>query len=283
MIKLYITLFCVVLSACGTHSVSKPSLVQNAESYDIDAMQAYQNEDWVKAQRLFNRALVLYQAIDDRKAVLNNHINLVEVALSSHNMLAVQPHLIQAEDIVSTEGLSSYQARITLLKALFAIQQQQMLKAAQLLRTVLPEFVENELEIIPSDIQLAAIGARTDIAFAQRLNESVWVLRYGNAIKKIAANNKALEAKLLRFQARLSVAQGHSNEAIVRLKQALAIYKEKLYRSGIAGTLLELGLLYLQQNDRPQAINYFQRAMRVFQSLGNTKKVNEVTARLKNI
>lgn len=273
----------MVLSACGTHSVSKPDLVQSAESYSIDAMQAYQNEDWVKAQRLFNRALELYQAIDDRKAVLNNHINLVEVALSSHDMQAAVLHLIQAEQIVSTEGLLSYQSRIILLKALVAIQQEQILKAVQLLQPVMPEFDNDDLTFMPSAIQLAAIAARTDIAFSQKINESVWVLRFGNAVKKSAANNPAAEAKLLRFQARLLVAQGDSVEAMVKLKQALAIYKENLSRSGIAGTLLELGILYQQQNDRQQALNYFQRAMSVFQSLGNTKKLNEVTARLKNI
>ncbi len=283
MNRIYWVLLCLILTACGGNSIHKPALVLNAESYSSDAMEAYQNEQWLKAQRSFHKALSVYQSIDDRLAVLISHINLVEVALAVHDKKAAYHHLIQAEYIVSTDGLVSYQSRITLLHALLAIQQKQLLKAGELLQTLLPVFVEDSVEAFPNAIELAAIVAKTKLAFSQKQHESIWVLRFAKVLTKLTRQNTALEARLLRFQAKLLFQQGDYLQSITTLQKALALYKENLSRSGIAGTLLELGEIYQKQGDKPYALSYFKRAISVYHSLGNTEKVNEVTARLQKI
>lgn len=283
MNRLYWILLCLTLTACGGNSIHKPALLLNAENYSRDAMEAYQNEQWLKAQQSFKRALSVYQSMDDRQAILISHINLVEVALAVHDEQAAKHHLTQAESIVNTEELVRYQSRIVLLNAIFAIQQKQMLKAGKLLQTLLPVFVADSVEAHPNAIQVAAIVARTKLSFAQKQHESIWVLRFAKVLTKLTDKNTALEARLLRFQAKLFFQQGDYIQSIATLQKALALYKEKLSRSGIAGTLLELGEVCQKQGNRQHALSYFKRAISVYHSLGNAEKVTEVSVRLQKI
>ena len=274
---------CLAVSSCGGNSVNKPTLMLNAENYSADAMQAYDEENWIRAQRLFNQALALYQSIDNRTDTLITHINLVEVALAKHDSQVAQRHLTLATDIVQTDGLKSYQSRIALLNALMALQQKQMIKTIHFLNDLLPEF-KDEIAITGINaIQLAAIAIRTEIAFQQKNKESLWTLRYGNALKKSANKNTALEARLLRFQSRLLLQQGDYEKSTANLQQALKIYKKNLSRSDIAATLLEIGMLYEKQSDWQRTLNYFKRSIAVFSSIRNTEKVNKVTAMLAKV
>lgn len=280
MNRLCLVLFCLVISGCGRESTTKPTLLWNAESYTDDAMQAYADEDWVRAQRLFNHVLFLYQGIDDRPAVLACHINLVEVALAVHDNQAAHKHLSQAANIVKTDALENYQPRITLLYARVAMQQKQMTKAADFLQEILPEFKGEEAVVMPDAIQLVAIASRTEIAFVQKQNESLWTQRYANALKKSDIKNTDLEAGLLRFQSSLFFQQADYDKAGACLQQALLIYKNNLSRTGMAGTLLELGEFHEKQRHWEQARSYFNRSIAVFRSLGNAQKVSKVNKML---
>jgi len=283
MSKLKLVLLCFLLTNCGGKSVGQPAVLSNVENYSNEAMQAYANENWMRAQKLFNYVLKLNQSIDNRKGVLTNHINLVEVALAIHDEELAQQHLIKAEKIVEIEGLTNYQARITLLNALLAMKQKKNIKASQFLQAILPSFDEALITVKQNDIQLAAIICQTKIAFETKKNEALWVLRYRDALKKEENKNDKLEAQLLRFQAKLSLQQGKEDESVAHLKQALLLYKGRYSRSGIAATLLELGMFYQQQKNWVIALDFFKRSMNVFKSLGNTEKVNEITTRLAKI
>jgi tetratricopeptide (TPR) repeat protein len=280
MNRIYLVLFCLVLNSCGSSSVSKPTVLLNVENYSDDGLQAYAEEDWIRARRLFNRALSLNQSIDDRLGTLTSHINLVEVALALHDDLAAHRHLTLATDIVKTDALKSYQTRITLLHALVARRENQTDKAIHFLDDLLPEFEKENTATTPDAIQLATIAIRTEIAFGKMQNQSLWTLRYGNALKKSANQNTALEARLLRFQSKLLLQQDGHAESAANLRQALMIYKKNLSRSGIAATLLELGMIYEKQSDWQRALNYFKRSVAVFRALGNNEKINKVTAML---
>jgi len=272
-----------MLSGCGGQSVSKPTLLSNAESYSNDAMQAYQDEEWVSAQRLFNRALYLYQSMDDRQAVLASHINLVEVALARHDPVAAQKSLRLAEDIVIIDGLDNYYPRMSLLKALMAMQQKEIIKANGFLSELLPVFKGEDALVIPDRIQLVAISSRVKTAFERKQHESLWVQRYFQALKKSANKDSALEAGFLRFQSKLLLQQGAYDEAETYLQQALMIYKNKGSRTGTAGTLLALGALYKKQAKNALALSHFKRSIFVYRSLGSDRKVNEVTKLLEQM
>jgi len=282
MNRLYYALFCLILTACAGSPVTKPSRVVNAESYSQDAIQAYKNEDWSRAQGLFKQALSFYQSMDDRPAILTSHINLVEVALALGDTQEAYQHLKLADNIVSRDGLKSYRSRITLLNVLLLLQDNQTMEAESLLLSLLPVFTAEKLTNIPGDIQIVALATQLEIAFLQKNNELIWLLRYQNALESLDNNNTGLAARLLRFQSKWLLQKGHYAEAEAKLQQALTLYKIDLTRTGIAGTLLELGELYQKQADYLHAIDYFKRAIVVFRSLGNVEKVKKVTVILSN-
>jgi len=277
MIRLYFVLFCLLLNGCGAGSVSKPTQVLNAESYNQEAIQAYQNEDWLKAQRLFDKSLSLYQGMDNRQAVLSSYINLVEVSLALGNKELAYKQLKLADEIVRIDGLEAYRPRISLLNALVLMQYKQTRKAEPLLQSLLPSFDDEKGSDTPKNIQLVAIATQTEIAFQQNNNESLWVFRYEQALEQLGNKQTGLDARLLRFQSKLSLKQGSYDEAIDRLQQALELYKKNLSRSGIAGTLLELGEVYQKQGDNLHAVDYFKRSVVVYRSLGRAEKVSNIT------
>jgi len=277
MIRLYFVLFCLLLNGCGAGSASKPIQVLNAESYNQEAIQAYQNEDWLKAQRLFNKSLSLYQGMDNRQAVVSTYINLVEVYLALSNKELAYKQLKLADEIVRIDGLEAYRPRISLLNALVLMQYKQTRKAESLLQSLLPSFDDEKGSDTPKNIQLVAIATQTEIAFQQNNNESLWVSRYEQTLEKLGNKQTGLDARLLRFQSKLSLKQGSYDEAIDRLQQALELYKKNLSRSGIAGTLLELGEAYQKQGDNLHAVDYFKRSIVVYRPLGRAEKVSNIT------
>ena len=272
MIRLMTLIFYVFISACSSQAVNKPTLLWNAESYTDDAMQAYVEEDWNRAEQLFQQGLSLYQSLDDRLAVLASHINLVEVALAKHDAELAEKQLQMANAIVKMEALTDYQSRISLLYARVAIKQKQLSKGSHLLQAILPA---NDSSEAVSAIQLVALASRTEIAFKQKQDEFIWLQRYGTALENSGYKTSGLEARLFRFQAELLIKQTDYVEADSLLQQALLMYKNKHSRTGIADTLFELGKLNKQQAAWAQAINYFNRAITVFRSLADDKKVAE--------
>ena len=273
----------LALISCGGRPASKPAVFVDAENYTDGAMQAFAEANWRRAQRLFTRALSLYQGIDNQQGVLQSHINLAEVALSERDYQASQRHLDQAAAIIRTKSLSAYQPRITLLYVQLALQQKQIIQAESLLQPLLPAFNDAIPATIPDAIQMAAIANRTKIAFMQHQDETLWVLRYAKALKISDIKDHDLEARLLRFQASLLQNQGDFDASESKLQQALSIYKKNLSRPGIAVTLSELGQLYMHQGQWQNAQDYFNRSIAAYQYLGDREKVIQVSESLEKV
>ncbi len=280
--RLFIPLVLLILTGCGGNSVTKPTVFLDAESHTNTGMQAFVEANWGQAKWSFNRALSLYQGIDDQLGVLSSHINLAEVALSLHDSVTVNNNLSHASNIANI-SLQQYQTRITLLYAINALQQKKIPLAKSLLQSLLPEFNENTLSSVPDIIQITAIANRAKIAFIQNQNEILWTQRYANGLKLLADNNYGLEARLLRFQSLLLQREGKNEESESNLQQALSKYKKNIFRPGIAETLFELGKLYITENRLRDARHYLNRSINIFHYLGNNAKVIEVKEKLVNV
>ena len=273
-------MFCLVLTACGGNVVTKPAVLQDAESFTNGGLEAFADANWNNAQLLFTRALSLYQGIDDQQGILYSHINLAEVALSRREYLTAEKHLDYAANIAKKVSLQHYQRRISLLYALMALQQNKIVLAESILGPLLPVFDNATPVTIPDTLQIAAIANRTKIAFVQKQGEQLWTLRYANALKQSTINNPDLEARLLRFQSSLMLRQGDYEKVEADLQQALSNYKTSLSRTGIAATLFELGALSMIQRIWQEALDYLNRSMTVFRYLGDLEKVVQVTEQL---
>ncbi len=278
----FIPFVLLILTGCGGKSVTNPTVLLDAESYTNIGMQAFVEADWGQAKWSFNRALSLYQGIDDQFGVLSSHINLAEVALSLHDFSTVKTNLNHASNIANN-SLQQYQTRITLLYAINALQQKKIPLAKSLLQSLLPEFDKNTLPSVPDIIQITAIANRAKIAFIQNQNEILWTQRYANGLKLLADKNYGLEARLLRFQSILLQQQGRPEASESHLQQALSKYKKNFFRPGIAETLFELGKLYITENRWQDAQHYLNRSINIFRYLGSNAKVIEVKEKLVNV
>lgn len=281
--KLYLLLFCLILSACASNLVTRHTVVQDAENMTGQGLQAYSEADWNRAYRLFSKALSLYEGIDHQQGVLYSHINLAQVALSVGDYPEIKAHLAVATDIVITTEFQHYQPHITLLFAQSAIQQQRYAYAEKKLRLLLPEFNELTPVSSPDMVQLTAIASQTKIAFAQQQNESLWTQRYAEALRLSTRHSAALENRLLRFQANLLQRQQYYQRAESHLQHALFSYKTTHSRAGIAMTLAELGHLSMAQGHWQEAQNYFMRSNKVFRYIGDLEHVMHNTQQLKKI
>ena len=275
MNRLFLILVLVLLVGCEGNPVRKPSVIEDADRYSQDAIHAYGDEQWKVAKHLFNRALNLYQGVDDQAGVLATHINLVEVALSAHDYQEAKDHLNWLE----SNGKDQRQ-RVLLLNALFALQQKQMTEAAVFLQQLLPKFDGGNALVSLDGIQLTAVATQTKLAFAQKQNEALWVSRYGHALQKVNNKDEVRRALLYRFQARLLVSQGEYVPAANKFQQALLIYKKHQVRQGIAMTLFELGALSEMLNDRDEALDFFNRSIAVFKYLKDEGMVRNISNKL---
>lgn len=283
-------LCCIIAAGCVGDSVIKSSVVQNAENYSNDGLQAFSEGDWKRAKNLFRRALSLYQGIDNQQGVLYSHINLLEVALAGSDYPSTQKHLRRAIEIAKMAGFKHYQSRITLLSAQSELQQQHYVQAEKLLQLLLPEF-NGVTPVRTSDmIELSAIANRVKIAFVTQQDETIWTQRYANALLLSKNNSPALENRLLRFQSNLLHRQQQYHSAESYLQRALSGYKKMGFRKGIAATLAELGQLSITQRHWQNAQSYFIRSNDVFRFIGdvdnvihNTKYLVEVESELGNI
>jgi|GEM_PF-7002048 len=61
--------------------------------------------------------------------------------------------------------------------------------------------------------------------------------------------------------------------ALEHLEQAMEFYRAARHERGVAGTLNQLGLLFLKNGKRRESIQYFRRATRTFKSLGMSESV----------
>lgn len=281
--KAYLIILTLLLSACGGSAVTNPIAIQDAESYTNSGLQAFSVGDSDHAQQLFNKALTLYQGLDNQQGVLSSHINLAQVTLAAGDYPTTQEHLERAADIVKTAEFQSYQPRVTLLLAQSAIGQNEYVQAEKSLQPLLPEF--NGLTPVnpPDMIQLTAIASRTSIAFAQQQDESLWTQRYAKALTLSDNNAPVFVSRLLRFQAELLQHQQQYKQAESHLQRALSGYKASYSRPGIATTLAELGRLSMAQGHWADAQSYLTRSNTVFRYIGDLDRVMQNNVYLETV
>ena len=270
----------LLLLGCSNHSVRKPDIIQDAEAFTHEGLQAFTEADLYRAKRSFNQALSIYEGIDHQKGLIETHINLAQIALSERDTLVTQQHLQLAATRLDSTVFQPYQTRITLLYAQTALQQKHYRQAKYLLQPLLPRFKDTEPITIPDTIQLTAIANRTKIAFLEAQDEVLWTHQYANALNISKQINPNLMGRLLRFQAQLAQDEQNYQQAEILFQHALTEYKKDLGRTGIAATLLELGQLEMAQEHWQNARDYLNRCKGVLYSLDNIETMISVVESL---
>ncbi len=272
----------LILASCATQPTNSPTHLVRGHQLSQQGIQAFQNEQWVKAERLFQQALRYYQSVDASQGIAHCHINLSQLELRRHNFEPAQYHLKQAKSVVQQSKLTSLKLRLQLLAATLAMQQQKYNQAETLLRNLLPLSPDFPAKKKMNALQLSAISLRTKLAFVIQKESELWLQRYQTALQT-SPDNFIHQARILRFQAQILIQKGELTQAEIMLHKILAKYKKNDLRSGIAATLGDLAQLHLQQHNLQQARNFFSRAANVYRSLRNKHKLTLISKQLDQV
>ena len=257
---------------CSKLHQAPPSALADADRAIQEGIWAYSESDWRRARRLFERALAVYRGVDDQEGELNSRINLAETALAANDTAACANQLVRSVEIAQHPSWQTLQPRIDLLYAQLALRQQNISEAKKRLAALLPE----DGGMKSTAVQLAALAERTRIAFTQKQDFSFWLGRFERALEITHDTNPELSARLLRFQAYQAQNQVDFEDAGLKLQQALILYKAKLSRPGIAATLVDLADLHKARGNLRLARNFFERALAVYETLGDRVKMVEI-------
>lgn len=246
----------MLLAGCGSRPVRQPAVVVNSNADMALGMRAYQDDNYSEARNFFSRALAQYRSVDERSGELYALIDLADSALGQGDYLAARGYLATTDTLSGAENYPGLKARITLLQVYADMQAGKNQQAAKQLDALLGE------TSLPADIRLAALFARTQVAFDLKSTDtSARMQKLGAALGSSPdAINKARYQRLEALQAQSG---GDYQKAADLYASALDTYRGIYYRPGIAATLEEWAELNMRQKDWTSARGHLQRAINV--------------------
>jgi tetratricopeptide (TPR) repeat protein len=259
-----VMLLAIALAACAGSPPQQATSVREAQRHLRAGVQAFQDSDYATAATAFSRAHMLYRSLDHGEGMVLAGINLAETALAMGSYARAEAQIRAAETLVTTRGLEArYGARLAVLDATAAYGLGDSERALARIAPLLPDFDEDDRpdRVREDGITLAAVILRTRMAFDQRAEEARWTRRVESVMRKASADDAMARARLLRFQGQLAQRQGDAASARERFVVALALYRQRANRPGVAATLDELGGLAMETGQWQAARDYFERAL----------------------
>jgi tetratricopeptide (TPR) repeat protein len=245
-----------ILGGCGSRPARRPAVIANSQNDVSLGMRAYQDNNYSEARNYFSRALAQYRSVDARGNELEVLVDLADSALEQGEYTEAHDYLNDAQKIIADGGHSGLEPHIALLSAYADMQAGYERSAAGQLDALL------KAATTPTDIQLAALLARTQTAFdLKAADAAAWLDKSGAALGKSPLPLDS--ARYQRLQAYAAQTDGGDRQAAVLYASALDIYRGIYYRPGIAATLEEWAGLSIQRNDWTSARSQLQRALEV--------------------
>jgi len=256
---------CILLVACASPLPQKPKAFNDAEQNMQRGATAYANDEYHLAANAFTNALDLYQSIDDGSGIFEASVNLIETSITVGNLAAARQGLQRLIGVTDERSGMDAAMRLKLLEVRLLHAEQRPQQALDLLQPLWPAFDEGQRVIQGGAHSLAVIAASARLK--QQLGHAdadLWIRRFANIDLDSTAGNERYRALLLRLQAQqLNDASPGSIEGERLLHEALNIYRDLVYRRGIAATLQQLAQLRLQRNELRAADNLYQRALKI--------------------
>lgn len=249
--KLTPLLLILFIAGCSGVSDIRPEPIRKSEYFLEHGVTAFENSDYVAATDFLNKALAHYRSIDNPEGIILSHINLTETALAAGNFTAAEEHITAAVNTTRESDSRHFLPRLNLLLAQTYWRRHEVDKALQLLAVLLPSFnAEQTSESKPDLLALGATIIRTDIAFffieKDAQEARLWLRRLSLMIPSVEGNTQLHEARLLRFEARLSILDNNPKKALEKFTAALELYRDSAARPAIASTLTEIAKLQIK-------------------------------------
>lgn len=260
---LLITLLTVFISACSAGATEKSlpdSLTSPAKLLD-QGVYHYSNNNYAKAIQTFEKALLQYRSIDNQYGIASSSLNLAKTYMAINNNQIAEAYLIRSHSIIKQADLKQLEDHLQLLDSSLAIKTGRYDDALQKLNTVLLTSNIN--------LKLAALKNRTTIAFLQNEdNKQTWLQQYKTLQNMHPENTASHHARILRFEAALSLDKNSINQLLV---QSLNISQNLTARTAIAATLMQWATHNIENEKYLAAEDKILRALFIRHQLGDVK------------
>ena len=269
MIKRLLFTAILSLSACTSTPDLRPPVVIQSENIMQQGIKSFQLDHYLQAINSFNKALVLYQSIDEQNGILLTRINLIESALAiSRFDLAEQNFAL----IGNTERLKpALSNKIIFLKAHNFFLQAQYHTALQTLTPLLAELPETYKK--PDSRQINLLLTKTKFAiFAHSTDADKWFKQLDAVMAETSTINLKQKALFKRLSAHIAQQRNNTEQAITLMQQAIDLYKSEPNRRAIATCLQEIAQFYYTSQNIIAANDSLNRALLIRKWLKDTYK-----------
>ncbi len=265
----------ISIAACSSGPPQKPpldSLTSPAQLLDR-GISHYNNNNYPKAIRDFEKALLQYRSIDNQAGIANSCLNLAKTWMAINNNQAAAEYLSKANQLIKQENLRKLNQHLHLLNSSLAIKKTLYEDALQELDAVL---TSNN-----PDIKLAALKNRTRIAFIKNESDKQqWLEKYKTQQKNKPKNTSSHLARILRFEAELADDQNIKTKL---LSDSLSISQQLANRTAIAATLTQWANVDINNKNYEQAEDKSLRALFIRHQLGDVKSSLLILQQLQTI
>ena len=277
MIKRLLLITVFSLNACTSTPDIRPHAVIQSEKIMQQGLKAYQQDRYLQAINSFNKALVLYQSIDQQNGILLARINLIESALAiSRFDLAEQNFALLGNTEFLQPGLNS---KIILLKAHNFFLQERYHEAQQTLDPLLPQLPD--IYDKPSPKQINLLLTKTIFAiFALSADADSWFKQLDTVIVENSNINIKQKALFKRLSAHIALQKNNKEQAINLMQQAIDLYKSSANRRAIATCLQEIAQFYYTMQNITAANDSLNRALLIRKWLNDTYKTKALIQQL---
>ncbi|NOQ87833.1 MAG: hypothetical protein GQ550_02825 [Gammaproteobacteria bacterium] len=257
------SLLIIILSACSGGPAEKTlpdSLTSPAKLLD-QGIYHYNNNNYPKAIRDFEKALLQYRSIDNQPGIANSCLNLAKTYMAINNNQIAAEYLSKAGSVIMQAQLDQLDEHLHLLKSSLAIKNKLYDQALQELNPVLTS--KN------ITIKLAALKNRTTIAFIKNdTDKQQWLEKYKTLQSSDTENTSSHLARILRFEAELT---DDENRKDTLLTQSLSISQSHASRTAIAATLTQWANIDIENGRYSEAEDKSLRALFIRHQLGDVK------------
>jgi tetratricopeptide (TPR) repeat protein len=255
----------------------RPHAVIQSENFMQQGIKAFQQDNFLQAINSFNKALVLYQSIDEQNGILLARINLIESALAiSRFDLAEQNFAL----IGNTERLPpALSSKIILLKAHELFLQEHYHDALKTLDPLLAQLPDTYKE--PDSGQINLLLTKTKFAiFAHSADANSWFKRLDAVMAENSTINLKQKALFKRLSAHITQQKNNQEQAITLMQQAIDLYKSKANRRAIATCLQEIAQFYYTRQNYIAAHESLNRSLLIRKWLKDTYKTTVLDQQL---
>lgn len=272
-----LTVFCLVLVACGSTPEKQNSRTEQANKLSARADAAFLQGDYEKARNDYLQALRINQSVENTAALAIIRFNLARVfrELAHPEQAHLQLDALFSESVLPYPPATL--AAAAALKSQFYFEGNEPSQALSWVEKG-EGYCQKNCPVAGSLLLLRARLAQCD----NRLDEA---LKFAEgAVSALYSGAQQIElANAQRLSGEISLAKNDLARAIQSFQQALAIDQKLGLPGKIRLDLLRLGAAYERAGEAKTALQFYARALTVSDAMGSVQGADEVRGYLKSL